>query len=100
MNFLSKKLTQFAANIPGSASGVGNVGGGGSGGVVATAGATSSGSNSNSPAPARSEATSRLPAPPPLQPDLSNLTPDELDQLKKVLKKQEQFETEIERSVR
>ena len=33
-------------------------------------------------------------------PDLSNLTPTELEQLKKVFDKQEKFEKEIENSIR
>ena len=32
--------------------------------------------------------------------DLSNLTEEEIEQLKKVLQKQEQFENEIEQSIR
>ena len=85
MNFFSKKLTLIANNIPVPS------------GAASSSASTQSSANNIGPSSPPSKEQRRLPPP---QPDFSNLTPDELNQLKKVLQKQEQFETEIEKSVR
>ena len=111
MNFFTKKLTLIAnIPVPGASGGGGGSGGSGIGGGGNTA---TSGGGSTSPQSLSRSPSNRTPVPgksvsrerpfearpPPPNPDFSNLTPDELDQLKKVLQKQEQFESEIEKSV-